>query len=136
MDELLDQLFTEIPLDFRDAVMALAGEDPKSVTWLRSYVQAYLYEVRDVWESRRYLDMDFELAQRCGEACQKLLDVFENTESEGELRLLHAACRYFVLADDEEQDFESMLGYDDDAIVINVVAKILGRPECVISLNL
>jgi uncharacterized membrane protein YkvA (DUF1232 family) len=37
---------------------------------------------------------------------------------------------------DEEQDFESMLGYDDDAIVINVVAKILGRPECSIALDL
>jgi len=136
MEELLDQLYTEIPVDFRDVVMDLAAEDPKSVTWLRSYVQAYLYEVREAFESRRYPDMDFELAQRCGEACQKLLDVFENTESEGTLRLLHAACRYYVLADDNEQDFESMLGYDDDAIVINAVAKLLGRPECAITLNL
>ncbi len=134
MEELIDQLFDELPVDFRDQVMLLAAEDPKSVTWLRSYVQAYLYEVRDAWESRKHPDMDFDLAQRCGEACQKLLDANEKTKDEGHLRLLHTACRYFVLADDHEQDFESMLGYDDDAIVINVVCKLLGCPELGVSL--
>jgi len=37
--------------------------------------------------------------------------------------------QYFVKTDDDEDDFESPIGFDDDADVLNACLKFAGRPD-------
>lgn len=45
------------------------------------------------------------------------------------LEHIQAAAIYFIRDDDAEPDFESILGFEDDAQVFNAVCHHLGRPE-------
>ena len=49
-------------------------------------------------------------------------------------RAVQAACRYFVVEEDGDDDMESEDGFDDDVEVMNAVATALDREDLVIDL--
>lgn len=48
---------------------------------------------------------------------------------------VYAAARYFALHDDGNPDLDSVVGFHDDAEVLNAVARYLGRQDLVIELE-
>jgi hypothetical protein len=42
--------------------------------------------------------------------------------------------RYFVLNEDAEGDMDSLVGFDDDALVFNAVVEELGHADLVVDL--
>ena len=48
--------------------------------------------------------------------------------------LAHIASRYFITSDDDEDDKESLVGFDDDALIINACARLMGVEQAVIPL--
>ena len=72
------------------------------------------------------------------ESCQKIADAFNTlrsdflTYSEIVQVALKAAMYYFALDEDDEPDFDSLQGFDDDIIVANVCLKFAGREDLTI----
>lgn len=78
-------------------------------------------------------DIDLETARRIGAILEVLMrDAYSYS---GEQRaLLRGAAEYFIFVGDDDNDLRS-LGFDDDAMVINLVAKALGRSDLQIHLT-
>jgi hypothetical protein len=47
---------------------------------------------------------------------------------------LHVACRTVVLSNDDEDDLESLVGFDDDALLVDAVRCAMGAPGLAIPL--
>ncbi len=93
---------------------------------LFSQVRAYQQEIaqRADWGDS---DVDPALARALVESSLKLLGTLGENTPETTRRLIQAAVRYFVLTDDADGDFDSILGLDDDAEVMNAVLTHLGH---------
>lgn len=76
--------------------------------------------------------VDLNMACAIAAGCFALLDAWEQLD-EPQRRAVQAACLYYVHQDDEEDDFSSVVGFDDDAEVLNHVAALLKRPELSVS---
>lgn len=72
------------------------------------------------------------MATAIASSCCALLDAWEQAP-EPDQRAIQAACLYYVHLDDEEDDFSSVVGFDDDAEVLNHVANRLGRADLFVS---
>jgi uncharacterized membrane protein YkvA (DUF1232 family) len=72
--------------------------------------------------------VDLRLAGLLADACVAMLALWNDLD-EPERRAVQAACRYYVWQDDDESDFSSVMGFDDDAAVIAHVAARIGHPE-------
>jgi len=71
--------------------------------------------------------VDLEGAQQLAAQSQLLLDRWESL-SAGERQLAHAAIRYFVIAENVEDDFD-IGGLDDDKRIMTAVLEHLGLSE-------
>ena len=78
--------------------------------------------------------VDLDLAERVGNACLTLLEAWPLLPAY-EQRLIQAACLYFADTDDEDDDFTSVIGFEDDAEVLNHVASLVGRDDLLIELE-
>jgi len=98
---------------------------------LEELVRAHLRAVRAAHERDAFVDV--ELAVRVGEACLALLESYDGA-TEDHRRGIQAACTYFAAPHDGEDDFESVVGFDDDRAILNHVAVNLGRYDLLIRL--
>ena len=96
-----------------------------TVDVLRAEVQEHLRQARQA--ARQSELVDLELAEAIATSCLGLIDSLEVNHDDGRQSLIQLACRYFVLTDDQDHDFDSMLGFDDDAQVLNAVARRIDR---------
>jgi len=99
---------------------------------LRDLVRNHLAAARTAAADSGLIDM--ELAARIGDGCLALLGGWEDLP-ESHRRLVQGACFYFAESDDDEDDFESVIGFEDDAEVLNHVASRLGRDDLIIELE-
>lgn len=112
-----------------EAVAVLFGrllrEPKRSREEMRRRVSGYLVEI----ESRaREVDfIDVELAQAIADGCHRLIDTPEAGASEEHRRLVQAAVLYFVMDEDAEGDTSSLIGFDDDRLVVDAVRDELQR---------
>lgn len=90
---------------------------------LRAYQQSLARSAQ--WSD----DVDPVLARSLGKTCVKLLSTVSDGTPAAERQLIQAAVRYFILEDDAESDFDSVIGLDDDVEVLNAVLKHLGRSD-------
>jgi len=127
------KLDEQLPSHLMVPVRRLLGQTPLDTEDLAAQVSNYRQVIRNAWNTGSWPDMDHELAMACADACSALLGRFGAPTAE-QLLLLHVACRYFVLSDDDEDDFESIVGFDDDALVVNACARALGADDVVIPL--
>ena len=112
------------PPETRPLVARILAEPQRSLPALAREVTDYRATV--VAASRVSEFVDVRLAGRIADACELLLGALADAPTERQLRLAHVAVRYFVLEDDVEGDLTSVVGFDDDAEVVNVVLRELG----------
>ena len=106
---------------------------PTSVDDLRqlpAVVELHLDQIRQ----DRMANTDVETAEAIGASLLSLLG--EDTTFDDEQRaLIRGAVEYFLLADDAAGDLEDVLGFDDDARVVNSMLARIGRPQYRIELG-
>ncbi len=134
MERVAEALKRELPQDLYALVDPLFATEPTAVDELRRQVAAYGVALVEADKSRNWPDMDIDLGLACETACVALLDrVGEAPEPDAHM-LVHIAVRYFVTSDDDEDDLESLVGFDDDAVIINSCARVLGADDAQIPL--
>lgn len=122
--------------------MGLQSEPPpEAVALFRSYlpdpalppskIQAQLDEYLDLVDevSRGNEQVDNALAFRIAENLREILAAAPADK----LRFVQAAARYFVEDEDANGDLVSVDGFDDDIMVMNAVARFIGRPDLQLS---
>ena len=105
----------------------LLGEPLRTVRDLGRVLRDYQETLATGAQWRGDDDVDLTLARGIGEALQRLLAATTDASPEADRRLLQAAIRYFVIEDDANADQQSLVGFDDDAAVVNAVLARLGR---------
>ena len=115
------------PPDVRGALRPHIEEPPLAIGALRDQIATYLVELEEKATTCEFLDL--QLARRVGARCRALLDGLQTDPPEETRQLVQAAVRYFVTDEDAEGDSSSPIGFDDDALVVEVVAKELGRED-------
>lgn len=101
---------------------------PKAADELRTAVSAYLAEVCAQADSGAFVDL--ALATRIAEVLNALLAVEPVTPFAHQA--IQLAVLYFTEAKDSEPDVDSVLGFEDDALVLNAVLRYLGRDDLLI----
>ena len=105
----------------------ILDEPIRDVSELREEVRSYLAKLRDLSGDLEFLDL--ALAQHLAVRCVALIDGLGPDSPPETQRLVQAAARYFVEDDDAEGDTISPIGFDDDAEVIELVAREIGRED-------
>ena len=123
-----------LPSHLMFPVRRLLLQTPRTNEVLAAEVEEYRQAVSKAYATGSWPDMDHDLAMDCATQCLALLERFP-MPTPAESALLHVACRYFVISDDDEDDFESMVGFDDDALVVNACARALGAADLAIALT-
>ncbi len=104
-----------------------SAEDLKG-EWLR--VRTHVARIGELAQTNSEIDLD--TARRIGAILEMLMSDAYSYSSE-QRALLRGAAEYFILIGDEDDDLRP-LGFDDDAMVTNLVAKALGRADLQIHL--
>lgn len=102
----------------------LMREPRRSREEMRRRVASYAVSIESLARDVDYLDVD--LVQRIANRCHRLIETIHDGVSEDHRRLVQAAVLYFVLDDDAEGDTSSLIGFDDDRLVVDAVARELG----------
>lgn len=121
-----------LPRSARQTFRALLLRPLEPVSWLRVDIDRHLAAVRAESQRREFVAVD--LAEHAARNLRALLDAIDGDTPEIHQRAVHAAARYFVLAEDGEHDTHSETGFFDDVQVFNAVARYVGRPDLVIDL--
>ena len=90
---------------------------------LRGQVAQHLADVHQALSCNEFIDID--VAEDIARVCLALLALYESLEEELRAAVV-GAVRYFASQDDAENDFESVIGFDDDVRVINYVIELIG----------
>jgi hypothetical protein len=94
---------------------------------LRTRVEAHRARIESVGQSSQLFDLP--LARRIAGVLGELLSEPLDPERH---RAVQLAVRYFEKDADADPDFESVLGFEDDALVVNAVVRFVGRDELLI----
>lgn len=124
-ETLLDRLLREAPVEARPLLQALWDTEVSAVDTMRTEVAAYRDTLSDL--QTRYEFLDRSTADRIALQLDSLLSWLGAHPDPESARLVHVAVRYFVENDDGESDFDSPIGFDDDAEVVEAVARMLGQ---------
>jgi len=103
-------------------------EDPDCPEYdkLSESVKAYLKEAQKALYTNEFIDI--KSAEKLATASEYLLGLMPTLSPE-DRHYACAAIRYFIESDDEEHDFESIFGFDDDITVMNHVLDRIGHPQ-------
>lgn len=97
---------------------------------LPAMVQLHLDQVRELAEG----NTDVETAVRIAATLQELLSG-QPDFNDDERALIRGAAEYFFMSDDADGDLENVLGFDDDARVLNSVLDRVNRSELKITFD-
>lgn len=119
----MDSLPADLPPETRDAYERYIKLPQASRVLLANKLDDYMETVLHASGENEFLD--YPTAQKINLALRNLLEVCTDDQ------LLHvqAAAYYFVNSDDASPDLESILGFDDDAEVLNAVCRHLGHSQ-------
>jgi hypothetical protein len=115
-----------LPPGIRAVVARLEVEPPRPPAELLRDLRGFELELEA--EGRAHPFADHALARRIAAGCRTLLGDPDN-QAPDRFRQVQTAIRYLVLGEDAESDRDSILGFDDDALVFDLVARSLGRPD-------
>jgi uncharacterized membrane protein YkvA (DUF1232 family) len=117
----------------RDVLRTLLDEPLVSADELRREIAEYVAAVHARAQREEFVDV--RLVDRVGDACLGLLSAIGDEAPPESRRLVQAAIRYFILESDADSDFSSVVGFDDDAEVVNAVARYLQRTDLVVEVS-
>ena len=123
-------LLSAVPADARALVADLLAEPSIGHDDLLDAVADYLDEIS--LAAARDGFVDAKLGETVAEVCLELLADLGSGTSDKDNRLVQVAVRYFVVEDDADGDLTSVVGFDDDARVLNAILRLLGREELLI----
>lgn len=127
---LLGQVATHLPAGefgrFRDvAAEASYGKG------IEERVDEHLNRLEAAADEDEFVDID--LARRVAQCLHRLIGQVASGDPD-EQALVAGAVDYFALTGDADDDVASPIGIEDDARVVNAVARVLGSEDLVISL--
>ena len=120
----IDHVMAKLPSRVGAIVDRLFREATISRAELRRLVSEYLVQVEVRAREVDYLDVP--RAGHIAMICHRLIDTLRGPVEPDHARLVQAAVRYFVIDDDAESDTDSLIGFDDDCLVAEVIAAELG----------
>lgn len=98
-------------------------------TEAETLAQAVAEHVSLVRDARRHNEfLDVAAAEQVAGILGDLLSRYSTFPTEQQA-LITGAARYFIRSDDAESDMRSVLGFDDDFEVVNLVLDVLGLPS-------
>ena len=100
-------------------------------TDLRLAVDSHLRAALVAARSNEFVDT--ALARALASALGEMIDAFSALDGDDQ-QLVAAAVAYFADADDAAHDFASPIGFEDDARVVNAVARALGRGDLAVAM--
>lgn len=124
----MDSLPADLPPETRDTYQRYLKLPLATKSMLTNKLDEYMETVLNASGENEFLD--YTTAQRINLALRRLLEVC----SQEQLLHVQAAAYYFVNSDDATPDLESLLGFDDDAEVVNAVCRLTGYPEFEVTL--
>lgn len=114
-----------IPAEARDRFQELLHEPLMAPEVLLKEVDDCVGMVRRVVMEGAPLDVS--MVERLADRAREMVARAGTDAPEPQRRMVQAAVRYFVLSDDAEGDLVSLMGFDDDALVLEAVAAQLPR---------
>ncbi|MEM7339213.1 MAG: hypothetical protein AAF467_11225 [Actinomycetota bacterium] len=106
---------------FRQLCLPTSAEE---LAEMAEVVEFHLVQIKDM----AHPNADLELAERITASLLALLGEDADFDAD-ERALIRGAIEYFILADDASDDMADLLGFDDDARVVNSVLDRIGRPQ-------
>ena len=122
----LSELLERVAPDARQSVARLADEPLRTAAALVAEVRDYVRVVEAAAAKDAFIDA--KVAAALAGASVELATRCEAGAAEDRL-LAQVAIRYFILEDDAEGDLSSVVGFDDDAEVMNAVVELLGMDD-------
>ena len=122
-----EALIAGAPNESQQLLRQLAAEPLRPISELAGLLNDYESRLADAQRESEFLDL--ATAQRIGAQCRALLKLPELETDDERRRIVQLAIRYFVVADDGENDIDSPIGFDDDAAVVAVAARLLDRED-------
>lgn len=126
-DPELTSVLSRVPADIGAALRPLLDRPLAGADELRATTARFLSEIETEGSSNRVVDV--ELARRIAERLGSLIDGLGVGATEGRRRLVQAAVLYFVEVKDVDEDTSSPSGFDDDSLLVDLVAEALGRND-------
>lgn len=97
---------------------------------LRSELKGYRHAVHRAHDGDENVDLD--LAMKLIGCAEALLDLQNSSTPKQTQRVIQVAVRYLIMEEDAVSDMTSVVGFDDDAAVLNAVVRWLGHDELVV----
>jgi uncharacterized membrane protein YkvA (DUF1232 family) len=107
--------------DVGRAFKAVYKTDLIPASELVAQVETYLVAVESSAEKREFVDV--QTARLIAEHCRRQIELIVPALDGRLRRLIQAAVLYFVLEDDGEPDTDSVVGFDDDLEIVELVKK-------------
>lgn len=126
------EILQQVPGPARDAFTAAYAEDPLPVEHQRARIEAHVTAADNATHANEFVDQ--HLAHVIADRLGKALDEWDGLDDHGR-RLLHAAVAYYALREDAEDDMSSVIGFEDDAQVVNVCLRAIGLADLEIDLE-
>jgi hypothetical protein len=113
----------QLPVGVREVFQELLDEPLVSLESAEQEIASHIERLEELSVTEEFLDVD--TARVVADRCLRLLRGLGPTAPEEHRRLAHAAAQYFVLHEDAEGDFTSIVGFDDDKTVVAAVDRVL-----------
>jgi hypothetical protein len=126
-DAQVDRLLKEAPDEARPHLQRLLAQTVRGPDEIRVELDRYWEKLEDHRDEYEFLDIG--TAWTLVSQCRRLLLWLEDHGSPDRARLVQTAVRYFIKSNDGESDLNSPIGFDDDAEVVEIVARLLGQEE-------
>jgi hypothetical protein len=124
---LISAFVTGLPPHLKPSIDRLMQRPAADRDDMLAELDAYTQRIDDT--ARAQPDVDVDLAEAILQSCRTLLHDHWSDLSGDQRRLVQVTCDYYIDADDDASDLESVFGFDDDAEVLNLVADALSHSE-------
>jgi hypothetical protein len=115
----ISRVIAAMPASVAAIFKRLMREPRLSREEMRRRVTTYLVGIESLARQVDYIDV--ELVQSIANRCCRLIDGVDVRSSEEHRRLVQAAVLYFLVDEDAESDTSSLIGFDDDRLVVDAV---------------
>lgn len=119
-----DSLFENQPSSKFLEILKEHGEVYTNTKILQQNVENHYRKVQQATAQNEFINVN--LAKKIKDVCMTLINHYDNANNE-EQRYINATLNYFTTSDDEEGDFFSPIGFDDDVEILNECLKLIGK---------
>ncbi|WP_277679362.1 hypothetical protein [Gracilibacillus dipsosauri] len=119
-----DSLFGNEPSSKFLKVLKEHGEVYTNPKILKQNVENHFRKVQQATAQNEFINVN--LAKEIQDVCLALISYYDNANN-NEQRYINATINYFTTSDDEEEDFFSPIGFDDDAEIVNECLELIGK---------